>query len=947
MNFLLQLIRISLSVTLLAMLATGMRPQAVASAHLIINQPVVDVGVKASTFYDRVAPGGKLYWLATVTNNGVLTANNVQLGFTFPAGVTVNACIPEFGACGGAGNSRTVTLTSLAPRQTRSALFTTTVDAAVAPGTNLSATVTLEAVANDENQSNNTSTALVTIAQPVEVLRAKSNGKIIYYAGKTSPYETSAYTIDPDGNNETNLPAVGVGARWSSDGAKLAFLDVDATLPSKPLVIFVSNPDGSGKVKVASDPESSLNRGFSWSPDGNMIVYSDPTNGAISIARADGGGQSQLPNSPQGTLSPEMSPNATRIVFVQDGDIWVVNLDGSGLRKIAARTPFVEQYSGPRWSPDGSKILFMRNRTNSADAMLVNPDGTGLTRAFNVPSSLDAGWSPDGLKVVFTSRLQDVIYTINYDGTNLLRLISGAISYGGAHWQPLPTNEYVKPLPDPPTFSISGEIASEQTLFRPLEVRVSGSATGAASLEDPTSSTPNRFTLVRLPQGGQFTVAPESLRYSFTPESRVYNDLSANITDANFGATLRSVRIRGRVVDEQDRGIPGLTVNIYPGFPTITNAQGEFVSRDLPRGLDYGARPTQLLSGDRYSPEEYLFPNLLEDATANFKRTRAFATIQGEIVDVVTGPVSGARVSYTIGGFPGAVVTTDATGKYSFGEVPANNGYYVWAEKEGLSLLPLGRSFNLRSPMTVNFYSGAASASIASAASFKAEDITYGSIVAMFGTGLAGSVNSAARLPLPTELDGVSLTLSVDAFDLLCPLFYISPQQINFLTPAPASDGLSVYGVITVKRNGRVIAVSETGQIKESAPALFTANSDGQGAPAAVALRVKANGEQVYEAVASYDETAKRYLPIPIDMSNPAEQVFLILYGTGIRVQPGGSVAIRVGREFISSSFVGPLPAFPGLDQVNIPLPRSLRGTQTIALIGGGGESNPVQIAIK
>lgn len=952
MNSLSQLFRVALSVTLLALIVAGMRPQPVASANLRFAQPVVDVGVAASTFYNRVAPGGRLYWLATIANHGVLTANNTQISFVFPTGVNVNACIPEFGTCGGSGNTRTVAIPSIAPRQLRTALFTTTIDPAVAPGTPLSATVTLEPVANDENSNNNASTAVITVVQPTEALTGKSNGKISYYARKTQTDPGHIYAVDPDGSNETNLPAVESPPLWSPDGSKLAFYG-QLPQPADGVVIFVSNPDGSGKISVATDPETSIERGFSWSPDGSMIVYSNKSTGAVSIARADGGGQARLPNSPQGTSSPEMSPNATRIVFVQAGEIWMVNLDGGGLRKLVARTMPGESFLYPHWSPDGSKILFTRRRTNTADAMLVNPDGTGLTRAFNVPHSQDAVWSPDGQKVLFTPRSQDAVWSIQYDGSDPVRLVSGGVSVGAMHWQPLIAGGFVKPLPDPPTFSISGEVTAEEPLIPTLEFRVSGSASGVAALEDSTSPTPNRFFLVRLPQGGQYTVTPESARYGFTPENRVYNNLSAHITDANFSAVVRSVTIRGRVVDEKDRGIPGLTVNIFPGFPTTTNAQGDFAFLNLPRGLDYSVRPAPQISNDRYSPESIQFPTLLDDATANFKRLRTFATIQGEVIDAVTGPVSGARVGYSIGGVPGGQVTTDAAGKYSFGEVPNNNNYRVFAEKAGFSFLPLERYFVLRSSATVNFYSGVSGASVVSAASFKTNEIAFDSIATMFGSGLAGSVNSPSTLPLPTEIDSVSLILNVDDFELPCPLFYLSPQQINFLIPNPGVPAEQIGGsaVITVKRNGRVIAVSEIQRIKESAPALFTANADGAGAPAAVVLRVKANGEQIYEPAANYNESAKRFLPVPIDFGPPAEQVFLILYGTGVRPLPGLNVGLRIDRELIPASFAGPLPDFPGLEQINIPLPRSFRGrgTQSVYLVqtGGRGDSNLVQIAFQ
>ncbi len=72
----------------------------------------------------------------------------------------------------------------------------------------------------------------------------------------------------------------------------------------------------------------------------------------------DGTGLRQLTHVAKGHAagSPEFSPDGTRIVFTIDGQIWVMNADGSAQHQLTNQAGFVNQQ--PSWSPDGRKIVF-------------------------------------------------------------------------------------------------------------------------------------------------------------------------------------------------------------------------------------------------------------------------------------------------------------------------------------------------------------------------------------------------------------------------------------------------------------------------------------------------------------------------------------------------------------------------------------------------------------
>jgi uncharacterized protein (TIGR03437 family) len=138
--------------------------------------------------------------------------------------------------------------------------------------------------------------------------------------------------------------------------------------------------------------------------------------------------------------------------------------------------------------------------------------------------------------------------------------------------------------------------------------------------------------------------------------------------------------------------------------------------------------------------------------------------------------------------------------------------------------------------------------------------------------------------------------------------------------------------------------------INAVAPGLFTANADGEGVGAALALRIKADGSQSYESVAQFDPAQNRFVARPIDFGPEGEQVYLVLFGTGIRHRSSlSSVRAVVGSRPAEVSFAGAQGDFVGVDQVNVLLPRVLagRGELDLFLTVDGQLANPVRVRIK
>lgn len=235
-----------------------------------------------------------------------------------------------------------------------------------------------------------------------------------------------------------------------------------------------------------------------------------------------------------------------------------------------------------------------------------------------------------------------------------------------------------------------------------------------------------------------------------------------------------------------------------------------------------------------------------------------------------------------------------------------------------------------------------------SAASFdSAHTLAPDSIVAAFGAGLASRAQAAAGTPLPPNLAGTRVHIKdSQGAEHSAPLFFVAPGQINYLLPAAVVSGPAT---VTVIQDDIPVAVGEI-MVAPVAPGLFSANADGQGVPAAVALRIKADGAQSYEPVARFDPTLNRFVAMPLDLGEAGDQLFLALFGTGMRGRSSlAAVNATLGGVANEVLFAGAVDGLAGLDQINLRIPRALggRGKVEVSLSADGKTANIVKLLIK
>jgi uncharacterized protein (TIGR03437 family) len=222
---------------------------------------------------------------------------------------------------------------------------------------------------------------------------------------------------------------------------------------------------------------------------------------------------------------------------------------------------------------------------------------------------------------------------------------------------------------------------------------------------------------------------------------------------------------------------------------------------------------------------------------------------------------------------------------------------------------------------------------------FAAQSIV--SAYVLYGANLATGTASTPSLPLPTSLDGTTVTVTDPAgVARIAPLFYVSPSQINFEIPASSATGTASVSIQS--QNGTT--QTATIQIGSVSPGLFELN--GSGLVAAWVLPVISGTQQPLQPV--YQVVSGAVVPLPIYLGPSTEQIYLEMYGTGIR--NANSVTATVGGLSAPVLYAGPAPGFAGEDQVNIgPLPQSLAGAGIVSILltADGQAASPVNVRIQ
>ncbi len=151
------------------------------------------------------------------------------------------------------------------------------------------------------------------------------------------------------------------------------------------------------------------------------------------------------------------SPDGSKLLFVRDqdpadaisGDLYVIAVDGSGLRRLSpASTRVVVSDSfgpGASWSPDGRQVTFAgfdAAKTDGTSSVYVVDTAAGAAKSITEPGSwsTSARWSPDGTWIAFDRGMPDNkhdVFLVHPDGSGLKDITTGFdVGVCCGHWSP-------------------------------------------------------------------------------------------------------------------------------------------------------------------------------------------------------------------------------------------------------------------------------------------------------------------------------------------------------------------------------------------------------------------------------------------------------------------------------------------------------------------------------
>ncbi len=279
----------------------------------------------------------------------------------------------------------------------------------------------------------------------------------------TSPQSSSSPRWSPDGQYLAFLSARPTGTESATGGTSSSSGGGGAGAPSAPgspassstpaATPTPSAPNTPGAGRDPNTPTASATPGSTGAPASPGVSSAQSTTAAdtprsqIYVLSLQGGEARRVTNLKNGASNFQWSPDGTRFVVIsrtgpsdarapssdvrhytyssykfndtgwfddKRAHLWIVDFRSGAARQITSGEAWND--SDPQWSPDGTRIAFVSDRTGKAfeegrntDVWVINADGTGVLTKISDHDEADDSprWSPDGLTIAFLGEIHE------------------------------------------------------------------------------------------------------------------------------------------------------------------------------------------------------------------------------------------------------------------------------------------------------------------------------------------------------------------------------------------------------------------------------------------------------------------------------------------------------------------------------------------------------------
>lgn len=207
------------------------------------------------------------------------------------------------------------------------------------------------------------------------------HAKIVFDSKREGDKHYHVYVMEDDGSNVRRITSplyYDTHPRWFPDGERILFArDLTKGSGQPTYRFYIQNINSQIEHRIFSEKHP-RDRHPVVSPDGNYIAFNRAQTGNIYVYNLENGDLKQVTNNGEDEWSYRLdwSPDGRKIVYEQEGvngeDIWIMNADGKGKRRVSPRRPPQFFLAAPSWSPSGKYIMYPESeRTPDIQKLLV------------------------------------------------------------------------------------------------------------------------------------------------------------------------------------------------------------------------------------------------------------------------------------------------------------------------------------------------------------------------------------------------------------------------------------------------------------------------------------------------------------------------------------------------------------------------------------------------